>query len=35
MANQIPSKAILATSIAAVVVLLVFIAAWAFVNQLG
>jgi hypothetical protein len=35
MANQMPRKAILITSIAAAVVILVFLAIWTFVNQLG
>jgi predicted secreted protein len=35
MANQMLRKAILTTSIAAALVVLIFMATWAFVNQLG
>ena len=35
MANQMPGKAVLITSIAAALVVLVFIATWTFVTQLG
>ncbi len=35
MANRIPGRAILVASIAAAAVVFIFVATWAFVNQLG
>lgn len=35
MANRVLGKPIFITSIAAILVVLIFLATWAFVNQLG
>jgi hypothetical protein len=35
VANRKPSRAVLVASIAAAAVVLIFVATWAFVNQLG
>ncbi len=35
MTNQMLGKAILMTSIAAILVVIIFLATWTFVNQLG
>jgi hypothetical protein len=35
MANRIPSRAVLVTSIAVAAVVIIFVATWAFVAQLG